>query len=51
MKLNNPHLLRQQAYINGQFVNALTTKTFPVYNPFNGEKLAEVADCGAKIPK
>ena len=48
MKLNNPKLLQQKAYINGQFVNALNDKTFAVYNPFNGDKIAEVADCGIK---
>jgi len=48
MKLKNPSLLCQQAYINGRFVSAIDKKTFPVYNPYNGEKIAEVADCGVK---
>ena len=46
MELKNPKLLRQKAYINGQFVNANNQKTFPVFNPYDGEKIAEVADCG-----
>lgn len=48
MKLNNSNLLRQQAYINGQFVDALDRQTFAVHNPFNGEKIADVADCSVK---
>jgi len=51
MKLKNPNLLRHHAYINGQFVNALDAKTFPIYNPYNGEKIAEVADCGVEDTK
>lgn len=41
--------LRNQAYINGKWTS--TDATFPVYNPFNGELLAEVADCGAQETK
>ena len=48
MKLKNPSLLRQQVYINGQFVDAIDEKTFPVYNPYNVKKIAAVADCGVK---
>lgn len=40
------NLLRNQAYIAGQWIK--TGSTFPVYNPFNGDLLTEVADCGAK---
>ncbi len=47
MKLNYPKLLQAKAYINGQFVEAENQKTFDVYNPYNGEKIAAVADCGA----
>lgn len=45
MKLNYPKLFQQKAYINGQFSNAECDKTFSVFNPYNGEKIAEVADC------
>ena len=46
MKLKNPDLLKQKAYINGQFSDASHGKTFSVLNPFNGEKITTVADCG-----
>ncbi len=38
--------LKNQAYINGTWTS--TNSTFPVYNPFNGELIAEVADCGTQ---
>lgn len=47
MTLNKPELLQEKAYINGQFVDALSHQTFPVTNPYNGEIIANVADCGA----
>ncbi len=47
MKLNNPELLRTQAYIDGQWVDAENGNTVPVYNPANGEEIARIADCGA----
>ena len=33
------------AYIDGQWVKALSGKSFPVSNPANGAHLADVADC------
>lgn len=47
MKLNNPALLRNQVYIDGQWVNADSGKTFDVRNPANGEVIAQIADAGA----
>lgn len=44
MKLNNPALLRNQVYIDGQWVNADSGKTFDVRNPANGEVIAQIAD-------
>ncbi|MDX7985895.1 NAD-dependent succinate-semialdehyde dehydrogenase [Xenorhabdus sp. 12] len=41
-------LLRQQAYINGQWVDAESKTTFQVTNPANGEVIANVSDMGAK---
>jgi len=32
--------------MKGWFVNAYDQKTFPVFNPFNGEKIANLIDCG-----
>lgn len=46
MKLKNPKLVQQKAFINGQFVHANGQKKFPVFNPYNGKKIADVADCG-----
>lgn len=36
LKLNDPGLLREQAYINGQWVSAADGGTFPVTNPADG---------------
>ena len=38
-------LLKSKAYINGQWLDANTSKTFEVTNPFNNEVIAKVADC------
>lgn len=46
MILNRPDLLQQNAFINGQFVDAQDKLTFDIYNPYNSHKIAEVADCG-----
>ncbi len=46
MKLRNPELLKSQVYINGQWVNADSGKTFNVSNPANGEIIAAIADAG-----
>ncbi len=35
-----------RAYINGQYVDALSGDTRPTYNPATGAKLADVANCG-----
>jgi succinate-semialdehyde dehydrogenase/glutarate-semialdehyde dehydrogenase len=43
--LNDPKLLRTDAYIDGKWVAA--NKRFAVTNPANGEVIAEVADLGA----
>lgn len=47
MQLSNPKLFKTQSYINGSFVAAESGNTFAVHNPFDGEHLADVADCGA----
>ncbi len=47
MKLSDPKLLKEKAYINGQWVDGDGGNTFPVYNPSTGEELAQVADLGA----
>lgn len=47
MSINDTRLLRSQAYINGQWVNAASGLTFPVTNPASGAELVQVADLNA----
>jgi succinate-semialdehyde dehydrogenase/glutarate-semialdehyde dehydrogenase len=47
LSLSDPDLLKNQAYINGQWVDADNGETFAVTNPANGELLTEVAKLGA----
>jgi succinate-semialdehyde dehydrogenase/glutarate-semialdehyde dehydrogenase len=46
IQLNNPSLLQTQAFINGQWCDADSGKTFAVVNPATGEQIAQVADSG-----
>jgi len=46
LKLDDPSLLKSQAYIDGRWVDADDGATFVVDNPATGETLAEVAKCG-----
>jgi succinate-semialdehyde dehydrogenase/glutarate-semialdehyde dehydrogenase len=45
-QLNNPGLLRDQAYIDGEWVGADSGETFIVTNPADGSELAEVPNQG-----
>jgi len=45
--LKDPSLLKTQAYINGEWVDADDGATFKVYNPANHEVIAEIASVGA----
>ena len=36
-----------QAYINGKFVDSVSGKSFPSYNPATGELIANIAECDA----
>ena len=47
LTLNDPDLLRQQAYIDGQWVDADSGATFPVIDPATGEAIAHVPRMGA----
>ena len=47
LHLTDPGLLRDQAFIDGQWVDADSGETFAVTNPASGETLADVACCGA----
>ncbi|WP_137819115.1 NAD-dependent succinate-semialdehyde dehydrogenase [Pseudomonas sp. 2FG] len=46
MKLNDLNLLREQAYVNGEWIEADDSARFAVHNPANGELIAEVASLG-----
>ncbi|WP_377702671.1 NADP-dependent succinate-semialdehyde dehydrogenase [Pseudoduganella sp. UC29_71] len=47
MQLKDPTLLRQQAYINGEWTDADSGKTHAVFNPATGEQIGTMPDCGA----
>ena len=47
MNLNDPQLLKSLAYLDGAWCGADGGATFPVTNPANGQRLAEVPDMGA----
>ena len=42
--IQNSHLFKSKAYINGDFVSASNQREFPVYNPSSNELLANVAN-------
>ena len=46
MQINDSKLLKTQAYIDGQWVNADSGEQQAVLNPATGETVAEVAKCG-----
>lgn len=46
--LKDPSLLKQQAYVNGQWIDALNGETNPVLNPATGEQIATVPDLGVE---
>jgi len=46
MQISDQGLLKTQAYVNGQWIDADSGATLVVTNPANGETVAEVAKCG-----
>jgi len=46
MKLDDLKLLREQAYINGQWIDADDGTRFAVTNPADGETIAQVSSLG-----
>jgi|TARA_Y100000310_G_scaffold249786_1_gene255901 succinate-semialdehyde dehydrogenase/glutarate-semialdehyde dehydrogenase len=46
LQLSDQDLLKGQAYINGQWVDADSSETVAVTNPVNGETVMEIARCG-----
>ena len=47
LQLNDPDLLRQQAYVDGQWTDADSGATFPVIDPATGVAIAHVPRMGA----
>ncbi len=47
MNLGDSGLLREQSYVNGQWMAADSGRFFTVTDPASGDLLAEVADCAA----
>ena len=47
LNISEPALLRNQASIDGQWVNADDNDTLPIFNPASGELITEVAKVGA----
>jgi succinate-semialdehyde dehydrogenase/glutarate-semialdehyde dehydrogenase len=45
MQANHP-LLKNQAFVNGQWIHSTNEQTFPVLNPATGETITNVANCG-----
>ena len=46
MKLDDLQLLREQAYVNGQWIEADDGTRFAVTNPADGETIAQVSSLG-----
>jgi len=45
IQISDQSLIKTQAYINGQWIDADSGATLAVTNPANGEVIAEVAKC------
>lgn len=48
MKLKNPDLYQTQAFINGEWANAISGKQFDLLNPADGSLVGKIADCSAR---
>ncbi len=48
MQLNDQSLFRQQAFCNGEWIDAQSDQVFPIYNPYDQSLLAEVPDMNAQ---
>ena len=46
MQISDQALLKTQAYVDGQWIDADSGETLAVLNPANGETVAEIAKCG-----
>lgn len=48
MRLDNRSLLREKAFLAGEWVDALDGTRIPVFNPATGEQIAQVPDMGRR---
>ena len=48
MELTRSDLFQSKAYINGQWIDAKDNRVFDVTNPYSGELIAHVVDCGVQ---
>ena len=51
MKLNDPTLFRQQAFINGEWIDSQNKETFDVTNPATTKVIGKVPDMGTNETK
>ena len=51
MQIKDKGLLKELAYINGEWVSSDSKSTFPVQNPANGSVIANVSKCGTPETK
>ena len=47
ISIKDKSLVRNQAYIDGQWIDSDSGKTYEVKNPANGKVIAQMAECGA----
>jgi hypothetical protein len=48
---NDPSILKNQAYINGEWVSAINGETLAVMNPSTGEEITQIAKYGTTETK
>lgn len=48
LNLKNPSLLKSKAFVNNEWVEARSGKTFQVTNPANNEVIGEVPEMGSE---
>lgn len=51
LKLNDPTLLKDKAFIHNEWRSSNNNKTFPITNPANEDVIANVAECSAQETK
>ena len=47
-EIKNKNLLRNQCFINNEWVNSFSNKKFSIYNPLDLSLLNSIPDCGEK---